>query len=66
MAETKKISTPSDLWPLPWDEEGKNNEPAITQEEQDELQSLMASENARLEAERNSGHTTVSEASASE
>lgn len=66
MAETKNISTPSDLWPLPWDEEGKNREPAITQKEQDELQALMAAENACLEAERNSGHTTVPESSASE
>ena len=47
-------------------EDDRDMEPAITQEEQDELQSLMTTENARLEAERNSGHTTVPEASASE
>lgn len=36
------------------DDDDYEMEPAITQEEQDELQELMAAENARLEAERKS------------
>ena len=35
-------------------EDDRDMGPGITQEEQDELQSLMAAENARLEAERKS------------
>lgn len=54
MADTKKISTPADLWSLPWDKEEKETIPQITEEEQQELQDLMTAENARLEAERKS------------
>ena len=52
MADTSKIREPSDLWPLPWDEEEKQDSP-ITEDEQQELLDLMEAENTRLAAERN-------------
>ena len=45
--------TVKDMFPSLF-EDDREIEPAITQEEQDELQALMAAENARLEAERKS------------
>ena len=54
MADTKKISTPSDLWPLPWDKEEKDTAPQITEEEQQEMQDLIKAENARRAALRES------------
>ena len=46
--------TVKDMFPTIFDYDDYDMEPAITQEEQDELQALMAAENARLEAERES------------
>ena len=46
--------TVKDMFPAIFEDEDYDMEPAITQEEQDELQALMAAENARLEAERES------------
>ena len=46
--------TVKDMFPAIFDDDDYEMEPAITQEEQDELQALMAAENARLEAERES------------
>ena len=54
MADTKKISTPADLWSLPWDKEEKETIPQITEEEQQELQDLMAAENAILLQQKSS------------
>ena len=45
--------TVKDMFPGLFDDD-KDMEPAITQEEQDELQALMDAENARLESERKS------------
>ena len=48
-------NTPQKMFPMLFeDDDDYEMEPAITQEEQDELQELMAAENARLEAERKS------------
>ena len=52
MADTQKISTPADLWSLPWDKEEKETIPQITEEEQQELQDLMAAENAILQQQK--------------
>lgn len=50
----KDAKPPQDWLPLYIDHYiMEDMEPAITQEEQDELQALMEAENARLEAERN-------------
>ena len=46
--------TVKEMFPAIFDDDDYDMEPAITQEEQDELQALMAAENARLEAERES------------
>ena len=45
--------TVKDMFPSLF-EDDRDMEPGITQEEQDELQALMAAENARLESERKS------------
>lgn len=45
--------TVKDLFPSLF-EDDRDMEPGITEEEQEELQALMAAENARLEAERKS------------
>ena len=45
--------TVKDMFPSLF-EDDRDIGPGITQEEQDELQALMAAENARLEAERKS------------
>ena len=45
--------TVKDMFPTIFNDDDYDMEPAITKEEQDELQSLMAAENARLEAEYN-------------
>ena len=44
--------TVKDMFPSLF-EDDRDMGPGITQKEQDELQALMAAENARLEAERN-------------
>jgi hypothetical protein len=47
--------TVKDMFPTIFeDDDDYEMEPAITEEEQDELQALMAAENARLEEERKS------------
>ena len=47
--------TVKDMFPTIFeDDDDYEMEPSITQEEQDELQELMAAENARLESERKS------------
>ena len=46
--------TVKDMFPSIFDDEDYEMEPAITQEEQDELQALMAAENARLASQRES------------
>ena len=47
--------TVKDMFPTIFeDDDDYEMEPAITEEEQDELQALMAAENARLESERKS------------
>ena len=47
--------TVKDMFPTIFeDDDAYEMEPAITEEEQDELQALMAAENARLEEERKS------------
>ena len=47
--------TVKDMFPAIFeDDDDYEMEPAITEEEQDELQALMAAENARLESERKS------------
>lgn len=47
--------TVKDMFPTIFeDDDDYEMEPAITEEEQDELQELMAAENARLELERKS------------
>lgn len=43
--------TVKDMFPAIFEDDDYEMEPAITQEEQDELQALMAAENARLETE---------------
>ena len=43
--------TVKDMFPAIFDDDDYEMDPAITQEEQEELQALMASENARLETE---------------
>ena len=46
-------NTPQKMFPMLFDDDDDYEmEPAITKEEQDELQALMAAENARLETER--------------
>ncbi len=52
MADSSKIHTPSDLWPLPWDDEDDDIPPPISEQERQELTALIASENARLESEQ--------------
>ena len=47
-------NTPQKMFPMLFEDDDYDTEPAITQEEQDELQKLMAAENARLEEERKS------------
>lgn len=48
-------NTPKKMFPMLFEDDNDYEmEPAITQEEQDELQALMDAENARLEAERKS------------
>jgi hypothetical protein len=48
-------NTPQKMFPMLFeDDDDYEMEPAITEEEQDELQALMAAENARLEEERKS------------
>ena len=46
--------TVKDMFPSIFDDDDYEMEPAITEEEQQELQELMAAENARMEAERES------------
>ena len=46
--------TVKDIFPSLFEDDDYDMEPAITQEDQDELQALMAAENARLEEERKS------------
>ena len=46
--------TVKDMFPTIFDDDGYEMEPAITQEEQDELQALMAAENARLSQQKSS------------
>ena len=46
--------TVKDMFPSIFDDEDYEMEPAIPQEEQDELQALMAAENARLASQRES------------
>ena len=46
--------TVKDMFPAIFEDDDYDMEPAITEEEQQELQELMAAENARLEAERES------------
>ena len=43
--------TVKDMFPAFFDDDDYDMEPAITQEEQDELQALMAAENARLQSQ---------------
>ena len=51
--------TVKDMFPMLFeDDDDYEMEPAITQEEQDDLQALIAAENARLEAERNTEQAT--------
>ena len=45
LADTAKIRDEADLWKLPWDDD--DIEPPISDEEQQELQDLMASINAQ-------------------
>ena len=48
-------NTPRKMFPMIFeDDDDYEMEPAITEEEQDELQALMAAENARLASERKS------------
>ena len=48
-------NTPRKMFPMIFeDDDDYEMEPAITEEEKDELQALMAAENARLEEERKS------------
>ena len=47
-------NTPQKMFPMLFEDDDYEMEPAITEEEQDELQALMAAENARLEEERKS------------
>ena len=44
--------TVKDMFPTIFDDDDYEMEPAITQEEQDELQALMEAENARLSQEK--------------
>ena len=44
--------TVKDMFPSIFEDDDYEMEPAITEEEQEELQSLIIAENARLEAER--------------
>ena len=46
--------TVKDMFPAIFDDDDYEMEPAITQEEQDELQVLMAAENARLSQQKSS------------
>ena len=46
--------TVKDMFPAIFDDDDYEMEPAITQEEQDELQALMAAENERLASQRES------------
>ena len=50
-----KGNTPQKMFPMLFeDDDDYEMEPAITQEEQDELQALMAAENARLSQQKSS------------
>ena len=44
--------TVKDMFPSIFEDDDYEMEPSITQEEQDELQALMAAENARLQQEK--------------
>ena len=46
--------TVKDMFPAIFDDDDYDMEPAITQEEQDELQALMAAENARISQQKSS------------
>ena len=46
--------TVKDMFPTIFDDDDYDMDPAITQEEQDELQTLMAAENARLSQQKSS------------
>ena len=46
--------TVKDMFPSIFDDDDYEMDPAITQEEQEELQALMAAENARLSSQRES------------
>ena len=46
--------TVKDMFPTIFDDDDYDMEPAITQEEQDELQALMEAENARLSQQKSS------------
>ena len=46
--------TVKDMFPSIFDDDDYEMEPVITQEEQDELQALMATENARLSQQKSS------------
>ena len=46
--------TVKDMFPTIFEDDDYDMEPAITQEEQDELQALMAAENARLSQQKSS------------
>ena len=46
--------TVKDMFPAIFDDDDYDMEPAITQEEQDELQALMDAENSRLASQRES------------
>lgn len=45
MAKTDRVKSPSDLWPLPWDDEDDDT-PVITVEEQADLSALITSLNS--------------------
>ena len=47
-------TTVKDMFPSIFDDDDYDMEPAITQEEQEELQALMAAENARLSQQKSS------------
>ena len=45
MADTSKIHSSSDLWPLPWDKEMHNIDSPISEDESQELLNMMESMN---------------------
>ena len=47
-------NTPQKMFPMLFEDDDYEMEPAITQEEQDELQALITSENERLASQRES------------